>query len=50
MKKNLMKCAAREALLLSVAACKAKDNAPNSAETPARMNVTTILTVKLIKK
>ena len=64
MKKNLMKSAAMGALLLSMAACngktstarlpvaqrQAKDNAPNSAETTARMNVTTMLTVKLIKK
>ena len=63
MKKNLMKSAAMGALLLSMAACNgktstgeatccaaAKDNAPNSAETTARMNVTTMLTVKLIKK
>lgn len=64
MKKNLMKSAAMGALLLSIAACtakhllarlpvaqrQAKDNAPNSAETTARMNVTTMLTVKLIKK
>ena len=41
MKKNLMKSAAIGALLLSIAAC---------AETTARMNVTTMLTVKLIKK
>ena len=64
MKKNLMKSAAMGALLLSMAACNgktstgeatccaaaAKDNAPNSAETTARMNVTTMLTVKIIKK
>ncbi|MFQ9021916.1 MAG: hypothetical protein ACLR6J_12365 [Parabacteroides merdae] len=60
MKKNLMKSAAMGALLLSMAACngktstgeatsvaqrQAKDNAPNSAETTARMNVTTMPTV-----
>ena len=54
MKKNLMKSAAMGALLLSMAAPvaqrQAKDNAPNSAETTARMNVTTMLTVKIIKK
>jgi len=60
MKKNLMKSAAMGALLLvtakhllarlPVAQRQAKDNAPNSAETTARMNVTTMLTVKLIKK
>jgi hypothetical protein len=62
MKKNLMKSAAMGALLLSMAACNGKtstgeatccaaaDNAPNSAETTARMNVTTMLTVKIIKK
>ena len=59
MKKNLMKSAAMGALLLSMAACNGKTStgeatccaaAPNSAETTARMNVTTMLTVKLIKK
>lgn len=64
MKKNLMKSAAigpscfrwlhvtAKHLLagLPVAQRRAKDNAPNSAETTARMNVTTMLTVKIIKK
>ena len=59
MKKNLMKSAAMGWLhvtakhllaRLPVAQRQAKDNAPNSAETTARMNVTTMLTVKLIKK
>ena len=64
MKKNLMKSAAMGAFCflwlpvpakhllvkLPVAQRQAKDNVPNSAEATARMNVTTMLTVKLIKK
>ena len=64
MKKNLMKSAAMGALLLSMAACNGKTSTGEATccaaagegqcteqcETTARMNVTTMLTVKLIKK
>ena len=54
MKKNLMKSAAMGALLLSMAACNGKTSTGEAtccaAAGTARMNVTTMLTVKLIKK
>ena len=58
MKKNFMKSAAMGALLLSMAACNGKTStgeatccaASDVYKRQAKMNVTTMLTVKIIKK